>query len=117
MTLLPATRAEVLRVMHRLTAGYPALTADDLAGQPLSAVERRLLDAAGDDDLALLNACLAVEGELQGREFVALERLLSYCQFAEGPLDGRLAALPAGAFARAAHGLYELGWVNPSKED
>jgi hypothetical protein len=117
VNVLPATRAEVLRVLHRLTAGTPTLTTDDLAGQPLSAVERRLLNAAGDDDLALLNACLAVEGELHGREFVALERLLTYCQFADGPLDERLAALPARAFAGAALGLYELGWVNTSKED
>lgn len=110
-------RAEALGVLHRLTAGMPTLDTDDLAGQPLSPAEYRLTDAAGDAELALLNALLAVEHELLAAEFAALERLLVYCQFADGALDARLLALPERAFGRALSDIYELGWVNTNKED
>ena len=46
-----------------------------------------------------------------------LERLLVYGQFEDGSLDARLVALPDRAFARAAHDLYELGWVTSHEED
>jgi hypothetical protein len=95
----------------------PTVNTDDLSGQPLTPAEHRLTDAAGETELALLNALLAVEHEMADHEFAALERLLGYCQFADGALDARLLALPDRAFAAAALDLYELGWVNTNNED
>jgi hypothetical protein len=97
----PELRAEVLRVLHRLTLGMPELTTDDLAGQPLSPAERRLLNAAADENLALANALLALEAEHRAAQFAALETLIAHAQFSDGPLDDRLAALPRRAFGRA----------------
>lgn len=108
----PVIRAEVLRVLHRLTLGMPDLTPDDLAGQPLSPAEKGLLNTAGQEDLALLNALIEVEREALAAEFSALERLLAHAQFEDGDLDARVSALPERAFARAASALYALGWVD-----
>ena len=69
-------RAEVLRVLHKLTLGAPVLSADDLNDAPLTPAEVGLAFAAGDEELALLNALLEVEAELRATEFAALERLL-----------------------------------------
>jgi hypothetical protein len=107
----PEIRAEVLRVLHKAAFGMPTLTTDNLAGQPLSPAELGLMNAAGEEDIALLNALLAVEAELRDAEFTTLERLLVLTQFEEGELDARLRALPRRAFARAASALYVLGWV------
>ena len=82
-----------------------------------SPAERGLLEAAGDDELALLNALVEFEAEQRAAQFAALERLLTYCQFADGPLDERIAALPGRAFATAALGLYDIGLVNTNTED
>jgi hypothetical protein len=108
----PELRAEVLRVLHKMTAGVPTVTVHDLAGQPLSPAERRLSVAAGEEDYALLNALLELEAETRERDFAALERLLALAQFEDGDLDDRLLALPPRAFASAASALYELGWVH-----
>lgn len=113
----PEFRAEVLRVLHRLTYGMPTLTTQDVYAQPLSPAGQRLLETAGEPELALLNAVLEVEAELRDAEFAALEQLLTLCQFDEGALAERVAALPDRAFALAVSGLYELGWVNANKED
>lgn len=113
----PEIRAEVLRVLHKAALGMPALTTDDLAGQPLSPAELGLMNAAEDEDLALLNALLAVEAELREAEFATVERLLVLTRFAEGELDERLLALPDRTFGRAASDLYALGWVNTNKEE
>lgn len=111
VTGAPELRAEVLRVLHRLTLGMPELTTDDLAGQPLTPAERGLLAAAGEEDLALANALLAVEAEHRAAQWAALETLLAHAQFSDGDLDERLVALPRRAFGRAATALYTLGWV------
>jgi hypothetical protein len=105
-------RAEVLRVLHTLTLGAPVLSADDLNDAPLTSAEVGLAFAAGNEELALLNAVLEVEAELRATEFAALERLLVLAQFTEGALDNRLLELPPLAFARAAADLYVLGWVD-----
>lgn len=110
-------RAEVLRVLHKATLGMPDLTTTDLAGQSLSPAERGLLEAAGDDDLALLNAFLQFEHEQRAEQFAALERLLTYCQFEDGPLGERVTQLPDRAFACAATDLYALGWVTVTDYD
>lgn len=107
----PELRAEVLRVLHKLTLGHPTLTADDLNDAPLSPAELGLASAATDEELALLNAILVTEAEHRAAEFATLERLLVYCQFDDGPIDDRLVALPDHAFARAALAVGELGWI------
>jgi hypothetical protein len=71
----------------------------------------RFLNLATDDDLVLLNACLAVEDQCRREEREALERLLTLCQFSDGDLDERLVALPDRAFACAVFDLYALGWI------
>jgi hypothetical protein len=109
-------RAEVLRVLHKLTCGMPALSADDLHGQPLTPAERGLAEAASDYDLALLNALLDVEAERRREQWAALERLLVYCQFSNGDLEARIVALPDGAFGRAALDLWALGWITSTTQ-
>ena len=116
----PWLRAEVLRVMHKMTAGVPTLTAVEaqaVIAARLSRRDLRFANAVGPDDLALLNALLSVEEALRREEFARLERLLTYCQFSDGPLSDRLLDLPTGAFARAALDLYELGWVDRPHEE
>jgi hypothetical protein len=116
----PETRAEVLRVMLVMTGGIPSLDpaeARALGALQLTRHDVDLLSEQCDDDLALLNACLQAEDQIRGDAFAALERLLPLFQWAEGPLQERVLALPAPMFARAALGLYELGWINRSAED
>jgi hypothetical protein len=108
----PELRAEVLRALHKLAYGLPTLSARDLQGQALSPAERGLIEAAHDEELALLNALLDLEDECRRREWAALDRLLALCQFEDGLLDQRLRALPGRAFARAALDLYQLGWIS-----
>jgi len=121
----PWHRAEILRALHKLTAGVPLLTPTEAQGMGLLRATKRdlrLMDAAGSEDLALLNACLSVEAALREEEFATLERLLCLCQFGEGDLDERVLALPKRAFVRAAADLDALGWMptdhtEHSKED
>jgi hypothetical protein len=110
-------RAEVIRVLHKATFGMPTLSVNDPAGQPLSVAEQRCIDAAEQDDLELLNALLAIEHEMVEHEFAALERLLFYCQFADGELDERVMALPDRAFLDAMGDQTSLGWsyVGPNE--
>jgi hypothetical protein len=118
--LPPEARAEILRVMHTLTAGAPELDPVryvELAAGQLTPREFGILDGHSPDDLALLNACLTMEHELREQAFYALERLLALVQWSEGSLDERLRALPYRAFGRAAICLYELGWITKTKED
>lgn len=108
-------RAEVLRALYTVAAGVPTLTLAEAcatAAPRLTARDLRLLDAVGTEDLALLNACLSAEATIREDKFSTLERLLFYCQFGEGSLDARILALPDRAFAGAALGLYELGWID-----
>jgi hypothetical protein len=115
----PWLRAEVLRVLHKFAAGMPTLSVNEASAAALPGATRRdirFMHAAGGEDLALLNACLDAERELQEREFATLERLLVYCQFADGALTERLIALPTRAFARAALDLYELGWIDREED-
>lgn len=115
MVSAPWLRAEVLRVLHKFAAGVSTLSVSEASAAAFPGVTRReirFMHAAGEEDLALLNACLEVEHELREREFAALERLLVLSQFNEGPLDDRLRALPPRAFAHAALCLYELGWID-----
>lgn len=61
-----------------------------------------LLNAAGEDDLALANALLALEAEHRAEQFAALEALQAHAQFSDGELDDRVSGLPHRAFGRAA---------------
>ena len=113
-------RAQVLRVLCKVTGGVPTLSTDEavsVASRRLTRRDIRFLHAAGEEDLALLNACLIVEEEFRREQFATLERLLAYCQFDDGTLDERILALPDHAFARAALDLYELGWVTSTEEE
>lgn len=103
-----------------MTGGVPTLTPDEasaVASRRLSGRDVHYLRAAGDDDLALLNACLSVEEGIRQEQFATLERLLSHCQFADGALSDRIYALPNRAFARAANDLYHLGWVDANEKE
>jgi hypothetical protein len=111
----PELRADVLGALHKMTAGVPELSPGEalaVASQRLTRDDLALLDVAGDEDYALLNACLSVEAVCRREAWDRLEHLLAYCQFAEGTLDERLRALPLRAFASAALDLVELGWIN-----
>jgi hypothetical protein len=111
----PELRAEVLRALHKVTAGVPELSPGEAMVVALPSVSGRdfhFMEIAGDEDYALLNACLSVEAACRREAWDRLEHLLTLCQFAEGTLDERLAALPLRAFASAALDLYELGWIN-----
>jgi hypothetical protein len=106
----------VLRALHKVTAGVPELTPREAMAVALPSVsgrDFRFMDIAGDEDYALLNACLSVEAACRREAWDRLEHLLTLCQFAEGTLDERLRALPLRAFASAALDLYELGWIGP----
>jgi hypothetical protein len=110
----PELRAEVLRVLHKMTAGVPELSPREamaVASQRLTRDDLALLDFAGDEDFALLNACLNVEAACRREAWERLEHLLTLCQFEEGTLDERLRALPLRAFASVALDLFELGWI------
>lgn len=118
MVTSPWLRARVLGALYKLTVGAPSLDVYDMSydvGRMLNKREVRLLEAAGEEDLALLNALLALEAATREEQFDALERMLVYCQFEEGELSDRVAALPDRAFARAAFELYALGWVTPEE--
>ncbi|HEX6681084.1 MAG TPA: hypothetical protein VF063_10595 [Gaiellaceae bacterium] len=108
-------RAEVLRVLHKVTAGVPELSPGEAMAVALPSVSKRdfrFMRLAGDEDLALLNALLSVEAACRREAWERLEHLMALCQFAEGTLDERLRGLPMRAFASAALDLYELGWIN-----
>jgi len=113
-------RADVLGALHKMTAGVPDLSPIEalaVATQRLTRDDLALLDVAGDEDFALLNACLNVEAVCRREAWDRLEHVLTLCQFGEGTLDERLRALPLRAFASAALDLYELGWINqPTNE-
>ena len=111
----PELRAEVLRALHQMTAGVPELSPGEamaVASQRLTRDDLALLDFAGDEDFALLNACLNVEAACRREAWDRLEHLLTLCQFAEGTLDERLRALPLRAFASAALDLIAIGWID-----
>lgn len=111
----PGLRADVLGALHKMTAGAPGLSPGEalaVASQRLTRDDLALLDVAGDEDFALLNACLNVEAACRREAWERLEHLLTFCQFGEGALDERLGALPLRAFASAALDLYELGWID-----
>jgi hypothetical protein len=111
----PELRADVLGALHKMTAGVPDLSPAEavaVASQRLTRDDLALLDLAGDEDFALLNACLTVEAVCRREAWERLEHLLTLCQFADGTLDERLRALPLRVFANAALDLYELGWIN-----
>src|SRR5437016_1291156 len=89
----PDFRAEVLRVLHKMTAGVPELSPDEalaVASQRLTGRDLRFFDLASDEDLALLNACLAVEEQCRREAWAALEHLLMLCQFSDGTLAERV---------------------------
>jgi hypothetical protein len=111
----PELRADVLGALHKMTAGVPDLSPGEalaVASQRLTRDDLALLDLAGDDDFALLNACLNVEAACRREAWERLEHLLTLCQFEEGTLDERVRALPLRAFASAALDLFELGWID-----
>lgn len=111
----PWLRAEVLRVLHKYTAGVPELTVDEavaIASRRLNSRDMRFMQAVESDDLALLNACLEVEQAMRVSEMATLERLLSHTQWSDGLLDDRLFALPEDEFAQATLDVYALGWID-----
>jgi len=55
-----------------------------------------MIKAAGDEDLALLNACLEVEAELRQQGYVAVERLLATVAVRNGRLSERVTPSPTG---------------------
>jgi hypothetical protein len=69
-----------------------------------------MIKAAGDEDLALLNACLEVEAELRQQGYVAVERLLATVAVRNGRLSERVTSLPDRDAARALCDLYEARW-------
>jgi hypothetical protein len=58
----------------------PPLAAADASWPFLYVREMEALAAGGEDDLALLNACLEVEYELRRRQWKALEHLLPFLE-------------------------------------
>ena len=113
-------RGEVLRVLHKFTAGMPLLREDQVQAVTAKSVTQRDLRFTNwvhQEDLDLINACLEVEQEEREHAFAVLEHLLALCQFSEGPLDERVLALPKKAFALAALDLHVIGWVGPDPEE
>ena len=111
----PELRAQVLYVLHKLTAGVPELSPDEamtVALRRLTRRDLRFMELVTDEDLSLLNACLMVEEECRREAWAALERLLTLCQFSDGDLSERVAALPDRAFASAVLDLHALGWID-----
>lgn len=86
---------------------------------PLASCETRALALRRLRHMTLgeLELVLAHDAQRWPDEFAALERLLALCPFSAGDLDERLCALPLRAFASAALDLYELGWIDTTKED
>lgn len=78
----------------------------------LSPAEVALLEEAGDEDLALVNACLEIEDELRERSYAAVERLAASVAGKPGELDDRIRSLPDPEVKRAIYDLYELGWID-----
>jgi hypothetical protein len=111
----PEFRAQVLCVLHKMTAGVPELSPDEamtVAFRRLTRRDLRFMELVSDEDLALLNACLMVEEQCRRESWATLQRLLTLCQFSDGDLSDRLAALPNRAFATAVTDLYALGWID-----
>jgi hypothetical protein len=101
--------------MLKLTDGWPVLNIDQclwFARQRLTAFDMALFKRVREEDLGLLNACLALECELRNESFAAAERLLALASGSEGDLDDRLLKLPLPEFAAAAQCLYALGWID-----
>lgn len=112
----PEFRAQVLYVLHKLTAGVPELSPDEAMTVALPGLNRRdlrFMELVSDEDVVLLNACLMVEEQCRRKEWATLERLLTLCQFSDGDLEERVRALPDRAFASAVTDLYALGWIDP----
>ena len=104
-------RAERLRVLIDLAPYLPMKPSE--ASEYLPTEDAAILEELGADDLALANACLAVEAEVQSAGFERLERLIAIATASQtvGSLDERLCELPDRAFARAASDLLALGWI------
>lgn len=70
-----------------------------------------VLSAIDADDLALGNACLAVEQDLRAEAWAAIERLLALIDAEPGPLPERISALPDPDFIRAVRRLFSAGSI------
>lgn len=114
MNARAVVRAALLDNLLMLTTGAPVLDLDQslwYAKQRMTALDVLLLDRVREEDLGLLNACLAVECALREAEFAAVERLLALVAGGEGSLTERILALPDAEQVAALAGLYEVGWV------
>lgn len=105
-------RAERLRVL--LSVG-PWLPDTRAAVDQLSLDELAALDGLDEQDLALANACHAVESEMRARAFAAVERLGAAITTAAEPggaIEDRVRSLPNREFAEAVRAIIDLGWVD-----
>jgi hypothetical protein len=100
-------RADRLAVMLTIF-GSQHLTADDA----LAYVDRDdfyAISDVTDEDQELANACLDLEGELQDREWAAVERLLFHGMFGEEEVEASMDELaPAGLIGLIAQDLRDL---------
>jgi hypothetical protein len=110
-----AARAERLRVGLAVFSGdVTQAEALALAGEQLSPWDWEILAGPpADDDLHLLNACLALEAELRAAQYRALGRLLGSVAPGEGEWGDRLVALPRPQLSRALLDLMALHWWHP----
>jgi hypothetical protein len=103
-------RAERLRVL--LDVYGPGSGSDPHEAMAcLSPADRRNLAACGEEDRALLNACLEAEGELRARGYAALARLGSLAPVGFRNDRQWIARLPEPDGIRAISAIYELGWA------
>jgi hypothetical protein len=101
-------------VILEIYRGCPGVPPAELAGFGVTVLTRwelLLLDTASEEDLALANACIAIECELQGRGYAAVGRLGTLLRETTGELLERVLALPTPVRIAALAELYELGWV------
>jgi hypothetical protein len=103
-------RAERLRVL--LSVGPWSSEIERAIGE-LPPDDVAKLDGLDEEDLALANACAAVERDLRERAFAALERLAAAINTAgeAGSIEDRIANLGEAEFRTAARAVCELGWI------
>lgn len=114
MNARATVRAALLDNMLKLTAGMPLLDHEQTlwyARQRMTAFDLLLLERVREEDLDLLNSCVAIECAMREQAFDALARLLAMVSGGDGSLTERVHGLPEQEQAAALICLYELGWI------
>jgi hypothetical protein len=103
-----AERTERLRV---LIAMAPWIPDKEAAIDALPIEDVALLDDLEPDDLALANACIAIERQMRTDAMSAIERLGALITEGDGDLDDRVSALPQERFVLALSALHSAFWI------